>query len=807
MPAYAMRSVLNLFLASPSDLTDERQVAREIVDEINRYVRGLNWHVELLGWEDTLPGFSRPQELINRDVDSCDLFIGMLWRRWGQPTGQYDSGFEEEFERARQRRSQAGGPEIWLCFKQVDPDLLKDPGDQLRKVIAFRRSLEQSKELLFKEFQDADKWKELLREWLLKYVIELHQQMISSQSTSALTSSTPVQQPQEMSQPEPVQARSASKADSVQILKTLESTSSAMRAGEFTSTPLKEGKVSGDLLSAARAYLFGLSWLSAINTGELLGTHGINLLYLQREHLEIIGSEKLLLARTVISDNSETSPGWFWFKDWQPQLAEDILHDRALSDSNWLVRQQALELLYLVGANFGNIRISDKTDFIKAILTDRSDAVLESALKYFGKTLNLDDLPILRSAISANSLIPRDKALQAEQLILVRNGQPLDVAALIPALKPTTEIISELEKRVDDLDDETLRATIQHSDRSLGVLALKTLGKRGRLSVEQLKDLLTDSSPTVKAQVYEQLIKYRATVTSDEIRKSVSTRTLLTFSDGTDPELLIFELFKSYTYEQLLSIINWFSIDSPIAYKVLAIHHFDTFGTTLRDDLQVDFENIRAKSIDEFGAVADLVLKRWEKNTDDFVRRQYTAAALSGLAVNGESPDADYARKYLNETSRDVQTEAVNVLYRFGERDDAPALVALALSSWGELQSLAAEAALKLAPGHDGAVQELLLSDTPTLVSLSIHAILKYDNQEEFPDLVASLLQTENATNRLNAVFYFLKRFEDRQLEAMLKTYLKNDSYYYNVVCWLDRVLYSPLRDAFRRELERRFSA
>ena len=113
-----------------------------MVDRLNPTIRAAGWTVELLGWEDRLPGFGRPQAQINDDVDACDLFLGVLWRRWGSSTGEFESGFEEEFERAigRQRRSKS--PEIWIYFKRVeDPS---DPGEQLRQVLAFYAGVKRS---------------------------------------------------------------------------------------------------------------------------------------------------------------------------------------------------------------------------------------------------------------------------------------------------------------------------------------------------------------------------------------------------------------------------------------------------------------------------------------------------------------------------------------------------------------------------------------------------------------------------------------------------------------------------------------
>ena len=174
MANHAIRNILYVFLASPSDLAEERRLARDVVDELNRVcARRLKWSIELLGWEDTLPGFVRPQEKINADVRLCRLFIGMLWRRWGQPTGKYSSGFEEEFELAKRLRSEAQAPEIWLYFRRIEPAQGEDPGPQLEKVLEFKRNIEMSKECLFGEFADPEEWRKKLHDNLLQYLMDL----------------------------------------------------------------------------------------------------------------------------------------------------------------------------------------------------------------------------------------------------------------------------------------------------------------------------------------------------------------------------------------------------------------------------------------------------------------------------------------------------------------------------------------------------------------------------------------------------------------------------------------------------------
>src|SRR5258708_40168340 len=121
--------LFRVFIASPSDLAEERKTLRVVVDYINSICsKETAWRVELLGWEDTLPGAGRPQELINADLDKADLFIGCLWQRWGSISGKHGkTGFEEEFDRSLERRAKDGSPEMWLFFKDVDAVTRSDP--------------------------------------------------------------------------------------------------------------------------------------------------------------------------------------------------------------------------------------------------------------------------------------------------------------------------------------------------------------------------------------------------------------------------------------------------------------------------------------------------------------------------------------------------------------------------------------------------------------------------------------------------------------------------------------------------------
>jgi len=102
----------------------------------------------------------RTQSVINREVDSCDVFVLALHRRWGQeaPDSEYSSYTEEEFHLAWKRFGETGAPEIFVFFKLVDAASIADPGPQLAKVLQFRRSLEETRSVLYRSFEDAEQF-------------------------------------------------------------------------------------------------------------------------------------------------------------------------------------------------------------------------------------------------------------------------------------------------------------------------------------------------------------------------------------------------------------------------------------------------------------------------------------------------------------------------------------------------------------------------------------------------------------------------------------------------------------------------
>ncbi len=174
-----VRKIVKVFIASPGDLNPERKIAREVVEEFNSlHADSLGYQIEMVGWEETVGSMGRPQEIINKDLARCELFIGMLWKRWGTPPdldGKFTSGFEEEFTLSIERYKNEGKPQVSMFFKEIEQEFLRDPGDDLKKVLEFKNNLIQGKKILFEGFSNDKDFERKLRKRLTTYVNELNE--------------------------------------------------------------------------------------------------------------------------------------------------------------------------------------------------------------------------------------------------------------------------------------------------------------------------------------------------------------------------------------------------------------------------------------------------------------------------------------------------------------------------------------------------------------------------------------------------------------------------------------------------------
>jgi class 3 adenylate cyclase len=125
---------LRLFVASPGDVGPHRDRVNQVATRLNRtggVADQLQVMIEVVRWESHVaPLMGRPQAVIIEQVqaESWDIFVGILWLRFGSPTGarsderaeDFASGTEEEFELAYSLWKATKKPRI-LFYRCLQP--------------------------------------------------------------------------------------------------------------------------------------------------------------------------------------------------------------------------------------------------------------------------------------------------------------------------------------------------------------------------------------------------------------------------------------------------------------------------------------------------------------------------------------------------------------------------------------------------------------------------------------------------------------------------------------------------------------
>jgi hypothetical protein len=131
-------TVFNVFITSPSDVTKERELVRQVVAEwntINARTHGII--LQPIGWEtDVYPslGVSAQAAVNEQLLKDADLLIGVFWTRIGTPTEKYESGSVEEI-----KRHHAAGKPSMLYFSSQPVSLDSVDQEQYGKLMEFKK--------------------------------------------------------------------------------------------------------------------------------------------------------------------------------------------------------------------------------------------------------------------------------------------------------------------------------------------------------------------------------------------------------------------------------------------------------------------------------------------------------------------------------------------------------------------------------------------------------------------------------------------------------------------------------------------
>ncbi len=160
---------------------------KPLVDSLKPMADYLGLTLEVVDWRAVVPDAGRPQQIIFDQLKptSWDIFIGILWHRFGTPSGAKDktgkdylSGTEEEFKTVYELWKLHSKPRMVLyrCTRALPFDV--DP-DQLKHVREFFKLIEDMKgdfPTLYQVFDTTESFEKLLLDNLQKLLIEYGEQ-------------------------------------------------------------------------------------------------------------------------------------------------------------------------------------------------------------------------------------------------------------------------------------------------------------------------------------------------------------------------------------------------------------------------------------------------------------------------------------------------------------------------------------------------------------------------------------------------------------------------------------------------------
>jgi len=791
--------VVSVFIASPGGLDEERTVAHEVAQEINRN-NAEHWgcQLKLVGWEDTIPGYQRPQSRINQDLDKCEYFIGIMWNRWGsRPSSDkdgYTSGFEEEFHRAKQRILERRMKDLVLYFKKVEVPEGMEPGEDVKKVLSFRDKCIEDHELFFGDFTETREFRELVRAKLTD---------IGWQETKLLYSQSKTDQQSEQ-RPNTATSTEHDDASTSRLIDTEASaflTELSKRSSDWDTTSSDE---------IARLRLIGSALNRSGNDDAYIGNHDANLIFQTRNDNSLSYQEvRSLVDCGVAGFEHQNVPLWHWIS--KSERDSDIFdrvrvlacvgNTREKKNSIRILQSAALPIPTL-GEGFG------KKEVLSSWLSDETDhQVFDAAISFLNSNAMDSDLPTIEETIAECSS-PRAMRIEASIAhILARKSVNVALQRLI-------------EKEIDRIDDKLAETLFQKPESipttilsqclnaradAIRLRAAEALFARDEIKLEAAEDLLTDSSHEVRLIAAESLKKL-----GNELDESIAKKVLTKEKRSGGFGLFGSQVNDSSLYDQYtLNRLSELDLDA-LRQKA---NEAGFFGATEMSALYSQFSSkllpeIRNKLADGFTRHLDLTIEQAEqkygaesatipklKALIPYQKRILCTNALAAVCKQKKAEDLELVRNTVDKFDVDATQSVLQFFSKFGDWSDIDRVKRLGNHA-GDQTSLLTVRKTPLPEQKAKAIQNLGKKRIVDLFSLELDG----DVRKSIPHQMSnkSFIELSNETIKIEldrdddqyrAIFALrcVQSLPKTRITKLLDLYVSRDGHrYYNSIHWLD---------------------
>ena len=169
--------IFRCFIASPGDTGKERELCDKVIEDINTSMGSyFGFRLETVKWENNVhPAIgSDGQAVINEQIGvNYDIFIGIMYMRFGMPTPRAGSGTEEEFNRAVSLHQTNSDVEIMFYFNNKASNISDIDAAQLFEVKVFKEKVKNAG-CLYWDYDGQEEFANCLRKHLIQYLSRMY---------------------------------------------------------------------------------------------------------------------------------------------------------------------------------------------------------------------------------------------------------------------------------------------------------------------------------------------------------------------------------------------------------------------------------------------------------------------------------------------------------------------------------------------------------------------------------------------------------------------------------------------------------
>lgn len=587
--------------------------------------------------------------------------------------------------------------------------------------------------------------------------------------------------------------------------------SQALDALQAVGVALGGDEVSVNVLERAELVVSALT--AEQRGGDVLGIRLANRIFALRTGLSLRPSERVLLIRTWLQNRrADNTPGVVWLKGLSRREAVELLMTLARAEPDDEVRAQALCVL---ATSSVALPITEARALVEPFLAGKSSTLRQAGLFF-----------VQQRKGPLRVLLDNEQLLASERVHVIRLMAELDLPRypgrvferfITDSTVRSVEVRAGLLTAATRLSRSAIIAAIQSGDREARLFGIELLTPRNDEWTDLLREVIVrDRASVVRLKALGALIRLGEQV-DDELFALASKKREDDEASSGDLELeyeVALEMYRQRSAAELAPTIRWISSDGPERYQAMAMAG-EGILPRLRHDLRTDFRQMvnehrsrtlasvlrqvevsvgRSLTDAEHAAATATRDAEWNEFELDgkvgaYLLRRFSRAALCVLATSGRSSDIEFARRFVDSSNHDLALATLPLFDRFGTAQDAKRVVGLIDRLHGdEMRRRAGAVALRLAYKKDKLTVLRALRGIRGLKQWAVTQLGEVD--DGFAEAL-TLLKAEDSETRLAAASVVWEEMHVDQREQFLDYYM-SDWYYFNVVCWFDRRLYSP---------------